>query len=886
MTPVDQSASYSRTVPRDRSEARQWGELNVKVRMNKLRRLFWLLFLFCCPVAFGEVNFAQLTDPHIFDCKGDVAGNKKMLEWCIERTNLGAPGGQPFDFVVVTGDLGLEGLGGQREKLDSAASELGKIIASSSVKHWLFVPGNNDLTDENPGTIGVYFQFIDALQDKVRNHFIVDLCPRDDDPASGVYKEGQCRFIGFNNASFKSNGKASDAKKFESEQLKDIQQVIDRLSTPGLKHAYLFYHIPEVDDPYYADLLSPDDPEFIKRETEQKELDNPNPKSAWTVTQAVRTKWNEVVNDPRVSARFTGHFHTSLRKRYGGVGNNLFICPPIASKKQEDAPRQARGFLAVSVDCARDEVKSEVVWYEVNKVVPETPAPDKNTGSANREGTIAFNASFLILLAVVVAAIYILWRRAQKLMGSAADSTRRATAVVGLVFLGAVMLGFVVLASLAISAPAGGEADRVVSVGALWALAALAVGSAIGFLFGVPHTVATSSGRDEGGPGQTAADAQIRGAKTNLEEIADWLSKLIIGGTVFQSGNVVRWLGDAGTEFARTVGAETDLWRGVGSSSLVYFGLVGLFGGHFMTRLYLIGALRRADEGDRPVVAERAGLTVAQLAALDAAPLNIETAGAEFDPIAREAADKIVELPLDSLTNWRDVRLWSKAQLSKGNVDAAIRGYQKAIEAVPNDAETRLGYAVSLAVRKSAKHIILTQLEAARASVMLNTPKDLRKNVYKSLTYVCLDLKKPEGFSSAIRYAREYLERADAIQSGGLWINIACAYGQAYSWLAEDDGRKVLPQDVTVTSGPSAELLADSRRDDLLKWISNQALNAMKNAIARDDGAKTTFRELMGIDPRPPERADDNDLECFGGDDEFRRLVTSEKGSSQTSGST
>jgi tetratricopeptide (TPR) repeat protein len=305
-----------------------------------------------------------------------------------------------------------------------------------------------------------------------------------------------------------------------------------------------------------------------------------------------------------------------------------------------------------------------------------------------------------------------------------------------------------------------------------------------------------------------------------------------------------------------------------------------------MTRLYLIGALRRADEGDRPVVAERAGLTVAQLAALDAAPLNIETAGAEFDPIAREAADKIVELPLDSLTNWRDVRLWSKAQLSKGNVDAAIRGYQKAIEAVPNDAETRLGYAVSLAVRKSAKHIILTQLEAARASVMLNTPKDLRKNVYKSLTYVCLDLKKPEGFSSAIRYAREYLERADAIQSGGLWINIACAYGQAYSWLAEDDGRKVLPQDVTVTSGPSAELLADSRRDDLLKWISNQALNAMKNAIARDDGAKTTFRELMGIDPRPPERADDNDLECFGGDDEFRRLVTSEKGSSQTSGST
>jgi tetratricopeptide (TPR) repeat protein len=301
----------------------------------------------------------------------------------------------------------------------------------------------------------------------------------------------------------------------------------------------------------------------------------------------------------------------------------------------------------------------------------------------------------------------------------------------------------------------------------------------------------------------------------------------------------------------------------------------------------LIGALRHADEGDRPIVAERTGLTDAQLKSLDAAPLNIMTAEAEFDPIAREAADKIIKLPMESLNNWRDIRLWAKAQLSRNETDVAIKAYQKVIEIVSNDAEARLGYAVALMKRKSALPLILNQLEAARESLMLSSPMDLRKNVYKSLTYVCLRLKKPESFLKTLNYAHEYLSGPKAVKSGSLFMNIACAYGQCYEWLKQDESHKVSgSQEITVTAPPPADLLEQEKRDKLLEWIEEQALTAMKEAISRDEPARKVLRQLMGIDPRPADRENDNYLEVFRDRPRFRDVVGASEPTPAPTGST
>jgi calcineurin-like phosphoesterase family protein len=355
----------------------------------KLRLLsLGMVALFWCSSAFtATVDFVQITDPHIFDCKGDVEGNKEALKWCINQINGRAGAKADYKFIVVTGDLGLEGLpcgGNEKEpgaKVDRA-KELADIIKQSTVKRWLFLPGNNDLVEENPADIGTFHRFIKTLKDQLPEMQIVDFCPvAGDGVSSGVLDLGECRFIGFNNASFKSNDSGADAATFEPKQLENVDEVLARLADPRFKSAYIFYHIPEIDDPYCVSLdpNKPEDNEVLKkRETSRGDIGKPFPCSAWTVTPAVREKWNQVVANERVKGLFAGHFHSAEHESYDslswirsagyspGSPLKLHVCPPVASKKQEDKSRQARGFREVSVDCEKGKTKSKIFWYEKN----------------------------------------------------------------------------------------------------------------------------------------------------------------------------------------------------------------------------------------------------------------------------------------------------------------------------------------------------------------------------------------------------------------------------------------------------------------------------------------------------------------------------------------
>jgi hypothetical protein len=56
-------------------------------RIPPVIRLLPVIFgILACSLAHAvaeEVNFIQITDPHIFDGKGDVDGNKEALKWAI-----------------------------------------------------------------------------------------------------------------------------------------------------------------------------------------------------------------------------------------------------------------------------------------------------------------------------------------------------------------------------------------------------------------------------------------------------------------------------------------------------------------------------------------------------------------------------------------------------------------------------------------------------------------------------------------------------------------------------------------------------------------------------------------------------------------------------------
>ncbi len=397
----------------------------MKLRALTVGALAWL----SCAAGFAEVNFVQVTDAHMFDGKGQVQENEKALRWCVTKINARMDGGANYKFVVFTGDLGVEGLAdisdqkAEQGAIHEASRQLAEIIKDSKVKRWLFLPGNNDLVDENPATIGVFHNFVKVLQAQASTMAVVDFCPMENDPSSGILAEGTCRFIGFNNASFKSNDSGTNAAAFEASQLKNLEEVRARLAAPGPRYAYIFYHIPEIDDPYYA-YLDPSKSEERKklknRANKRGEFGKEFPFSAWTVTPTVRTEWNRIVANDRVKGLFAGHFHSSKRSIYEGLGwirssnypsgslMKLRVCPPVASKNQENDSIQARGFQEISIDSDSGEIKSKIFWYEksssAHPVKNEHPhcTSNRETGVAKAHSIIESVESVGKTLAILV----------------------------------------------------------------------------------------------------------------------------------------------------------------------------------------------------------------------------------------------------------------------------------------------------------------------------------------------------------------------------------------------------------------------------------------------------------------------------------------------------
>lgn len=310
-----------------------------------------------------------------------------------------------YAFVVVTGDIGVEQIvktataAERKDRIDEGAKMMANLLASSKVGVWLFVPGNNDLADEMPDTIGYYHQFIGKLHDAVRLYQIevVDLCPQSSPTPYIPETAKDYAFIGFNNASFKNNNDAarvsesvrnccalkavcSPAGKIRCVQEAEIQRVSNLLKAKTLRFAYIFYHIPEVDDPYLIKEYEADAPyewklhDFHRSRSRQDVTGSEFLNSSWFVDKDLRNEWSQVTQLDVVKGLFAGHLHDPHPKLYLGYPdqNNpkLYICPPLAIKLQGNEKVQARGFQEVSIDEGRDstsqegKVNTKIYWYD------------------------------------------------------------------------------------------------------------------------------------------------------------------------------------------------------------------------------------------------------------------------------------------------------------------------------------------------------------------------------------------------------------------------------------------------------------------------------------------------------------------------------------------
>ncbi len=124
----------------------------------------------------------------------------------------------------------------------------------------------------------------------------------------------------------------------------------------------------------------------------------------------------------------------------------------------------------------------------------------------------------------------------------------------------------------------------------------------IGFLFGIPRSTRAEntnpkiSSRD----GQTSefkddTQNQRLQTNTNLQEISDWLTKMIVGIGLTQLYRVPSLLA-ALSNFLSEGFTENQAMPTIIASSIVFFGSCGFLSGYLMTRLFLASAFALADE--------------------------------------------------------------------------------------------------------------------------------------------------------------------------------------------------------------------------------------------------------------------------------------------------
>ena len=130
--------------------------------------------------------------------------------------------------------------------------------------------------------------------------------------------------------------------------------------------------------------------------------------------------------------------------------------------------------------------------------------------------------------------------------------------------------------------------------------AALGVGALLGFLFGIPRALAEEKGAaaqpvssDRSEDNGLHPLSKHYSPNTNLEQISDWLTKILVGVGLTQLVNAWDFLGNLATTAASGMGEPATPVFAI--SLILYYLLCGFLFGYLWTRLKLAGAFLQAD---------------------------------------------------------------------------------------------------------------------------------------------------------------------------------------------------------------------------------------------------------------------------------------------------
>jgi hypothetical protein len=397
------------------------------------------------PTLTRHVSFVQWTDPHVFDAgKGRHAegvreeeiDNWAAFHWAVLETNQRVLAEhRTIDFVVITGDFGLENVqlsdakGSRtdgpdcanrkasdegpidRVRLAVAASETARELNALLVKRVYLVPGNNDLCAEDPRDIHRWTEFVSALQKELaRQHetteaslkqSVQDASKKIEVPPSVQIEDltalkdppviNGITLLGLDSAFFKSHdNKGEEAIKAAANTAigEEIGRVRKQIQ-PGGSYL-LFTHIPNLKDPYLGD--------------------SKDYKESWGLPPKALDDWQkQILNKSEILGIFAGHFHIAKRELYphnfgyskpdANTTAKLWLAPPLAEKYQWQSPSEetARGMLLVSVNADGDarvssdddgKVKASAIWFSTLDQKATTVGDDRlaEARAAERDG--------------------------------------------------------------------------------------------------------------------------------------------------------------------------------------------------------------------------------------------------------------------------------------------------------------------------------------------------------------------------------------------------------------------------------------------------------------------------------------------------------------------
>lgn len=213
------------------------------------------------------------------------------------------------------------------------------------------------------------------------------------------------------------------------------------------------------------------------------------------------------------------------------------------------------------------------------------------------------------------------------------------------------------------------------------ALGAAAVGGVLGFIFGIPRGFRASS--DATPPkGEEPSGRQRYQGNSNLEEISDWLAKLLVGAGLTQltafSGKVFNFAQLVAPQLGKDASSAYVL--GV----LVSFTVFGFFLSYLFARRVLPVVFWRADaDGSGQSEFERARDNAAMAGALLEQEVDLETVRRLYG--ARVAT--LAELPRGAVAP-EDQAMWARARLIAG-AQGATKDLAAVAEAAPGDTHLR-----------------------------------------------------------------------------------------------------------------------------------------------------------------------------------------------------